>query len=74
MLTILSLAIFAGAGQVDWPRGLALGLGNLTGGFIGVRLAVLRGHAWLQRVVTVTVCCSPCCCGSTDLPRRRLVC
>lgn len=55
LLTILSLAVFAGAGQVDWPRGLALGVGNGIGGVIGVRMAVLRGHAWLQQVVTVTV-------------------
>jgi hypothetical protein len=55
LFTLLSLAVFAGAGQVDWPRGLALGTGNLLGGFVGVRLAVLRGHAWLQQVVTVTV-------------------
>jgi uncharacterized protein len=54
-LTILSLAMFAGAGAVDWGYGLALGAGNLAGSLIGVRLAVLRGHAWLQRVVTVTV-------------------
>jgi hypothetical protein len=55
LLTLLSLAVFAGAGQVDWPRGLALGLGNWGGAMIGVRLAVLRGHAWLQQVVTITV-------------------
>ncbi len=54
-ITLLSLAIFAGAGAVDWPRGLALGAGNLAGGLIGVRVAVLRGHAWLERVVTAAV-------------------
>ncbi len=55
LLTILSLVVFAGAGQVDWPRGLALALGNWVGAVIGVRMAVLKGHAWLQQVVTVTV-------------------
>lgn len=55
LFTVLSLVVFAGAGQVDWPRGLALGAGNFVGGIVGVRLAVLRGHAWLQRVVTVMV-------------------
>ena len=55
LITILSLAIFAGAGQVDWPRGIALGIGNAIGGLWGVRLAVLQGHAWLQRVVTATI-------------------
>jgi uncharacterized membrane protein YfcA len=55
LLTLLSLAVFAGAGQVDWPRGLALGAGNWIGAIVGVRLAVLKGHAWLQQVVTITV-------------------
>jgi uncharacterized protein len=55
LLTLLSLAVFAGTGNVDWPAGLALGLGNLLGGIVGVRVAVLKGHAWLEHVVTVTV-------------------
>lgn len=55
LLTLLSLVVFAGAGQVDWPRGLALAVGNWGGAVIGVRMAVLKGHKWLQQVVTVTV-------------------
>jgi uncharacterized membrane protein YfcA len=35
LLTIPSLIVFAGAGQVDWPRGLALGAGNWVGAMIG---------------------------------------
>jgi uncharacterized protein len=54
-LTLLSLAIFAGSGAVHWWYGLALGVGNLAGALIGVRLTVLRGHRWLQRVVTATI-------------------
>jgi uncharacterized protein len=48
MLTLLSLAIFAGAGQVDWPAGGALALGNLLGGIAGVRITVRKGHRWLD--------------------------
>jgi uncharacterized membrane protein YfcA len=55
LLTILSLVVFAGAGQVDWRAGLALGLGNVLGGAVGVRVAVLKGHKWLEHVVTVTI-------------------
>jgi hypothetical protein len=55
LLTTLSLAVFAGTGHVDWPAGIALGLGNLLGGMVGVRVAVLKGHKWLEHVVTVTV-------------------
>jgi uncharacterized membrane protein YfcA len=55
LLTTLSLAIFAGTGHVNWPLGLALGAGNLLGSTAGVRLAVLRGHVWLERVLTITI-------------------
>lgn len=55
MLTLLSLAIFAGTGHVHWPFGIALGAGNFLGSLAGVRLAVLRGHRWLERVVTITI-------------------
>ena len=55
LLTILSLAVFAGTGHVDWPAGIALGAGNLLGGIVGVRVALLRGHKWIEHVLTVTV-------------------
>lgn len=55
LLTLLSLAVFAGTGHVDWAAGAALALGNLLGGIVGVRVAVLKGHRWLERVVTVTI-------------------
>ncbi|MFV1986088.1 MAG: sulfite exporter TauE/SafE family protein [Gemmatimonadota bacterium] len=53
--TPLSLALFALDGKVDWAYGAALAAGNLLGAFVGVRVAVLRGHVWIKRVVTVTV-------------------
>jgi uncharacterized membrane protein YfcA len=55
LLTILSLAIFAWSGRVDWPVGLVLGAGNAAGAHLGVGIAVARGHEWLRRVVSVTV-------------------
>jgi uncharacterized protein len=55
LLTLLSLAVFAGTGHVNWPAGLALGLGNLLGSLVAVRIAVLKGHKWLEHVVTVTL-------------------
>jgi uncharacterized membrane protein YfcA len=54
-LTLLSLAIFAAAGRVRWAPGLALGLGSLLGSLVGARLTVLKGHRWIQGVVTATV-------------------
>jgi hypothetical protein len=55
LLTLLSLAVFAGTGNVDWPAGAALGLGQMLGGLVGVRVAVLKGQKWLEHVVTVTI-------------------
>ena len=34
---------------------LALAAGNLLGGLTGVRLQILKGHAWVRNVVTVTI-------------------
>jgi len=53
--TVISLAIFAYSGNVDWPLGLALAAGSLLGGQLGVRLTILKGHAWIRVVVTVAV-------------------
>ena len=55
LLTLLSLAVFAGTGHIDWPAGIALAMGNLLGGGVGVRVAVLKGQRWLEHVVTVTI-------------------
>lgn len=55
LFTAISLAIFAWQGKVEWLPGAVLGAGNLAGGLAGVRLTVLKGHAWVKGVVTVTV-------------------
>lgn len=55
VLTLLSLAVFAGTGHVHWPAGVALALGNLFGGVVGVRIAVMKGHVWLERAVIATI-------------------
>ena len=55
LLTTLSLAVFAWTGNVHWSAGTALALGNFLGGIVGVRVAVLKGHHWLEHVVTVTI-------------------
>ena len=55
LLTIVSLAVFAGTGNVHWPAGIALGAGNFLGGIVGVRIAVLKGHKWLEHILTATL-------------------
>ena len=53
--TPLALALFAYSGKVDWAMGFALAAGNFLGGLAGVRLQILKGHAWVRGVVTVTI-------------------
>ncbi len=55
LLTLLSVGVFAGTGHIDWPAGIALAIGNVAGGLVGVRVAVLHGQKWLERVVTATI-------------------
>jgi uncharacterized protein len=55
VLTIIATVVFAWHGHVDWAAGLALAAGSLAGGAAGVRLAVLKGHRWLQHAVTCAV-------------------
>ncbi len=52
---VISLGVFAAQGKVDWPLGFTLGIGNLVGGLLGVKLTVLKGHGWIKNVVTATV-------------------
>jgi uncharacterized membrane protein YfcA len=53
--TALSLALFAWEGKVAWVAGTALAVGSLAGSLLGVRLTVLKGHAWVRGVVTVAI-------------------
>lgn len=55
VFTPLALVIFAMAGKVDWGMGAALAGGNLLGGLMGTHLTVLKGHAWVKRVVVVMI-------------------
>jgi hypothetical protein len=55
LFTAVSLALFAWAGQIHWAEGVALAVGMLAGGLIGVRLTLRKGHAWVKGVVMATV-------------------
>lgn len=55
LFTPLTVLIFALNGKVDWPMAIALAAGNWVGGLFGVHLQVLKGHAWVRNVVTVTI-------------------
>ena len=53
--TAVSLLLFASQEKVEWVTGLVLAVGTLSGGLIGVRLTVLKGHAWIKKFVTAAI-------------------
>ncbi|WP_255303676.1 TSUP family transporter [Georgenia sp. 311] len=50
-----ALIFFVPYGAVLWGLGLALGLANLTGGYIGARMAVAKGSGFIRVVFLVVV-------------------
>lgn len=50
-----ALAFFIPGGHVVWPLGLAMGAGNLIGGYVGARTAVVRGSKFVKVVFVVVV-------------------
>jgi len=53
--TALSLAIFAWSGNVHWREGASLAAGSLVGSLVGVHLTIVKGHRFVQTVVTVAI-------------------
>lgn len=53
--TSISLALFVIEGRVAWIPGLSLAVGTTIGGILGARLTVLKGHTWIQKVVTAAI-------------------
>ena len=53
--TVTALIVFVAHGEIDWRLGLALAAGNALGGWLGTRLAIAKGHAWIRRLVLVVV-------------------
>ncbi len=53
--TLVALGVFVAHGQVNYGLGLALAVGNSAGGWIATHVAVKKGHAWIKRIVTLTV-------------------
>jgi len=50
-----AVVIFAWHGQVDWLLGSVLASGNAVGAMVAARMAVIKGHDWIRRVVTIVV-------------------
>ena len=53
--TVVALSIFTVKGKVDLLWGIPLALGNATGAYVGVRLAVEKGHGFIRKVVLVAL-------------------
>jgi uncharacterized membrane protein YfcA len=53
--TVPALLVFALKGQVWWIAGLALAVGNATGGWIGTHVTVSRGERAIKFVFTAAV-------------------
>lgn len=51
--TPVALLFFASASQVDLQVGLVLSAGQMTGAWVGARLAILKGAAWIRWVLVV---------------------
>jgi uncharacterized membrane protein YfcA len=52
---LAALAIFIPTAAVMWKVGLLMGLGNLTGGYLGARMAVARGAGFVRIVFVIVV-------------------
>ncbi len=55
ILTIPALAVFVAYDQVNWTLGLALAVGNSSGGWVASHMAVKKGHDWIKKFVIATV-------------------
>ena len=53
--TVLALAIFAWQSEILWLAGLALAVGNSTGGWLGARLTLSKGEPLIRAVFLVAV-------------------
>ena len=53
--TTVSLAIFISKGLVVFSVGLVLAAGNMIGGVLGARFTVLKGSAWVRRILAVVI-------------------
>jgi len=55
VVTLVALGVFLWSDHVRWGPGLALAAGSAAGGMAGVRLTILMGNRWLERVVAASL-------------------
>jgi uncharacterized protein len=52
---LAAIAVFAAHDSILWGIGLAMGAANLTGGFIGARMAISGGNRFVRQVFLVVI-------------------
>lgn len=55
VFTLLAVVLFQVNGLLDWRAGLSLAAGQFFGAKLGVHLQVLKGQAWVRKVLTVAI-------------------
>jgi uncharacterized membrane protein YfcA len=53
LFILASVFVFAASGHIDWPVGLALGAGNMIGGWLGAHAVVKKGPGWIRWVLVI---------------------
>lgn len=56
--TVFALAVFIKNDQVNWGIGLILSIGNMLGAWVGTKLAVEKGAAWVHRLLIMVIAIS----------------
>lgn len=55
ILTLAALPVFILSGKIDYPMGIALGVGNVVGGIIGASFSIKKGSNFIRNFVAVSV-------------------
>jgi uncharacterized membrane protein YfcA len=53
--TLFALTVFVANNQVNWSIGFILAIGNMTGAWVGARVAVQSGAVWVRRLLIIVV-------------------
>ena len=53
--TVFSLAIFVSKGMVNWPIGITLSLGSMTGAYFGTKFTLLKKIKWIRYVLFAAI-------------------
>jgi uncharacterized membrane protein YfcA len=52
---VSAIVVFGIHGSVLWKLGLLMGMANLAGGFLGARMAIRHGNAFIRRVFLIVI-------------------